>query len=135
MISWDPGVGRTTPDRENETSIVGGLARLAEGLTELDATDPDTDSISFDRAADRLIALVRHLVTAARPVLDHPGALHAAVREAIDDRRDLPEWCHGCQQTAPDLCDDHAADLAQADVYEGLLPAVVYGGLSGPVTG
>ncbi|MBO2455960.1 hypothetical protein J4573_53445, partial [Actinomadura barringtoniae] len=65
-----------------DDSVVGRLTRVREALAVLDATDPDTDSISFDQATDRLIAAARAVVTAAEPILASPCTTAAIVRDA-----------------------------------------------------
>ncbi|MDB5910841.1 MAG: hypothetical protein JWP34_4955, partial [Massilia sp.] len=98
---------------------------LAEALACLDAIDPDTDSINFDKATDQLVTATRDAVTAAAPILQQPETLAAAFQEAIEVLRDLPMWCHGCEQNDGDLCGDHAADLARADTYDALFMAII----------
>ncbi|MDB4872674.1 MAG: hypothetical protein JWL97_3678 [Gemmatimonadales bacterium] len=104
--------------------MIGRLRRLGEALARLDATDPDTDSISYDQATDALITAARDAVTAAAPILERPEALAAVFHEATEVLRDLPVWCHGCEQDDGDLCGDHAADLARADTYDALLATI-----------
>jgi hypothetical protein len=126
MIRWEPSLAgyEMGPDEVPDDSMIGRLRRLGEVLARLDATDPDTDSISYDQATDALITAVRDTVTAAAPILERPEMLAAVFQEAIEVLRDLPVWCHGCEQDDGDLCGDHAADLARADTYDALLAAI-----------
>jgi hypothetical protein len=119
VIEWEPNLIWEEPGSGSGSgevpgvSVVGRLADLGKALADLDATDPETDSISFDKATDHLITTARHLVTAARPVLDHPGALAAAVQEAMADRRDVPNRCRDCEHAESGVCGDHAGDTAR----------------------
>ncbi|MGI8335238.1 hypothetical protein ACRYCC_35260 [Actinomadura scrupuli] len=126
MIRWEPGLAGdgTGPGEAAADSMIGGLRRLAEALARLDATDPDTDSISYDQATDALVTAARDSVTAATPILERPEALAAVFREATEVLRELPMWCRGCEQADGDLCGDHTADLARADSYDALLAAI-----------
>lgn len=135
MIRWEPGVVGPEPDNQSVASAVSRLIEVARALAELDDVDPDTDSIRFDRATDGLIAAIRDLMDAARPILTHPHALHAAVADAIDDRSEVPEWCRDCQQAVAGMCGDHDGNIAQAQTYAALLPAVAYDGPANPATG
>jgi hypothetical protein len=126
MIHWEPGLAghEMGPDEAPDDSMIGRLRRLGEALAGLDATDPDTDSISYDQATDALITAARDAVTAAAPILERPEALAAVFQEATEVLRDLPVSCHGCEQDDGDLCGDHAADLARADSYDALLATI-----------
>jgi hypothetical protein len=122
-MTW-PELTRAASSRAADPSLIHALARLGEVLAALEVIDPDTDSVAFDRETDRLIHAARHLVVTASPVLAVPGALQEAVNDAIADRRDLTGWCRACDLDEAGLCGPHRDDLAQADLYERLLPAL-----------
>ncbi|RAY15415.1 hypothetical protein DPM19_12030 [Actinomadura craniellae] len=127
MIIWTPDMGGgygSGTDAPREVSLINGLIRLAETMVRLDATDPETDSIGFDVATDRVITAARHVVTAAKPVTDHPGGLEAAVRDAVTARRDRARHCRDCGRAG--ACGDHAANHGWAELYRTLLPTVRY---------
>lgn len=126
MIRWEPGQSAPEPGDQSEPSAVSRLIEVAKALAELDEVDPDTDSLRYDHATDRLIAAIRDLMDAARPILAHPHALHTAVVDAIDARRETPGWCRDCRQVVSGVCGDHAGDIAQAQMYAALLPAVTH---------
>jgi hypothetical protein len=125
-MTW-PELTRAASARVADPSLIRALTRLGEALAALDVVNPDTDSIAYDTATDRLITTARHLVTTASPVMAALGALQEAVQDAIAERRDLTGWCRACDLDESGLCGDHSADLAQADVYETLLPALAHG--------
>jgi hypothetical protein len=126
VIRWEPGLAghEMGPGEAPDDSMIGRLRRLGEVLACLDATDPDTDSISYDQATDALITAARDAVTAVAPILERPEALAAVFQQATEVLRDLPVWCHDCEQDDGDLCGDHAADLARADSYDALLVTI-----------
>lgn len=119
---------RSTNVSSTSRSVVDAVADLLRALEALEAIDPDTDSLGYDRATDQVIVTARRLTEAAVPILANPSGLHQAVSDAIADRRDLTAWCRDCERSDSEtgLCGDHEADLLQADAYERLLPAVKY---------
>jgi hypothetical protein len=124
VIRWDPEVtGHLARSGDApEPSTIGWLAALDQALADLDATDPENDSIGFDRATDRLLTAVRRALTTAKPILDNLDALEEAVRDAIADRRDLTGWCRECDRSEAGLCGDHAAGAGRGPSRHTGLP-------------
>ncbi|MBO2451641.1 hypothetical protein J4573_31440 [Actinomadura barringtoniae] len=69
--------------RTEGVSVVGGLVGVRMALIELDAIDPDTDSIAFDQATDHLIDAARTAVAAAQVLFASPCTMAATVRDAL----------------------------------------------------